>query len=305
MNQQRSAQSSVFGRHGQFPEQLQHYYDTAMQVMFGQETLDEIRAERAEQITRRGLLMDQDCIPGQSKEDLNRMGNEPLSGARKSINTAQTGLQTACAAYDESDIDIACWRPRSWFDLGESQETWPTSANERENQKFAYNIAWDQPGNIHTYHNDISSLGMHVTDPQRGHSSGDGPRIVRETRVPSTLNGHEISADVGAAANFIALRYVRRYGLTINPSARNFVQTAVGSAVDILGTVTLPFSFKDEEKVYHLKFNVMREAVHDVIIESPFLKLTKTYTRYKHRLQQMFREVRLPRLRFLGSHQYV
>ena len=130
---------------------------------------------------------------------------------------------------------------------------------------------------------------------------------MRETRLPSTLNGHEISAvaDIGAAANFIALHYVRSHDLTINSAARKLVQTAVGSAVDILGTVTLPFSFKDEKKVHHLNFNVMREAVHDVIIGSPFLKLTKTYTRYKHRLQQMLREVRLPRLRLLGSHQYV
>lgn len=132
-------------------------------------------------------------------------------------------------------------------------------------------------------------------------------RVLRETRLPSTLDGREISAfpDVGAAANFIALRYVRTHGLTINSAARNLVQTAVGSAVDILGTVTLPFSFRGEKKVHQMEFNVMRDAVHDVIIGSPFLKLTKTFTRYKHRLQQMLREVRLPRLRFLGSHQYI
>lgn len=132
-------------------------------------------------------------------------------------------------------------------------------------------------------------------------------RVLRETRLLASLNGHEVSAfpDVGAAANFIALRYVRSHGLTINSAARTLVKTAIGSAVDILGTITLPFVFKGEKKVYQVQFNVMREAVHDVIIGSPFLKLTKTFTRYKHRLQQMLREVWLPRLRFLGSHQYV
>lgn len=132
-------------------------------------------------------------------------------------------------------------------------------------------------------------------------------RVLRETRLLASLNGHEVSAfpDVGAAANFIALRYVRSHGLTINSAARTLVKTAIGSAVDILGTITLPFVFRGEKKVHQVQFNVMREAVHDVIIGSPFLKLTKTFTRYKHRLQQMLREVRLPRLRFLESHQYV
>lgn len=136
------------------------------------------------------------------------------------------------------------------------------------------------------------------------------PRIVRDLRLPVELDGREISAfpDIGAAANFIALEYVCSHGLTVNSTARRFVRTAVGSVVDILGIVTLTISFKDEKEVHHLEFNVLRNAIHDVIIGSPFLKLTKTFTQYKHRLQQTIRsvhEIRLPRLRFLESHQYV
>ena len=196
---------------------------------------------------------------------------------------------------------------RSWHDGVEAQESWFTSAKELTDRKPEVGTTFDWPNNGHPPLFGIPSVKMQVAASQWVDSSGDRPRIVRETRLPSTLNGRDISAvpDVGAAANFIALRYVRSHGLTVNSAARKSVQTAVGSAVDIMGTVTLPFSFKDEERVHHLRFNVMREAVHDVIIGSPFLKLTKTYTRYKHRLQQMLREIRLPRLHFLGSHQYV
>jgi hypothetical protein len=176
-----------------------------------------------------------------------------------------------------------------------------------EKAKSAYTISSGQPGNSHPGHDSIPDANIRVPGPQQVHSSSGKPHIVLDTRLPSTLNGHEISAvpDVGAAANFIALRYVLSHDLAINSAALKLVQTAVGSAVDILGTVSLPFSFKDETKVHHLTFNVMREAVHDVVIGSPFLNLTKTYTQFKHRLQQMLRKVHLPRLRFLGSHQYV
>jgi predicted aspartyl protease len=130
---------------------------------------------------------------------------------------------------------------------------------------------------------------------------------IREFRVPARLNGSRVSAfpDMGAPANFIALRYVQSLGLPINTTTRQSVKTAVGSMMKIMGTVTLPFSFESEEKRHQLEFNVVGKAVHDIVIGSPFLNLTKTFSHHVHRLTQRFRNVRLPRICFLGSHQYV
>jgi hypothetical protein len=136
---------------------------------------------------------------------------------------------------------------------------------------------------------------------------GSKARLIREPSLPARLNGKEISAfpDLGAPANFIALHLVQSYGFAIKPAVRQVVSTSIGSAISIMGTVTLPFSFEGEDKSYQLEFNVISEAIHNVIVGSPFLSLTRTFTRHAHRLKQKFRKVLLPRMCFLGSHQYV
>jgi hypothetical protein len=295
-----STRVNVSTSHGNAPKQLQAYYDTVKEVMCMQKKLSELYTERDEQLTR----SDQNWSLDPSNEDFTAIRTGELSCTRKPLDEARADLQIVAAGREESNLDNTGGQFRGWSTAAHLTYT---SAKGRENARSTYTTSGDQPDNDYPGHNSVPGAKMRVLGPQKVYSSIGKPRIVRETRLPSTLNGHEISAvpDVGAAANFIALRYVHKHGLIINHAARKLVQTAVGSAVDILGTVTLPFSFKNEEMIHHLTFNVMREAVHDVIIGSPFLKLTKTYTRYKHRLQQMLREVRLPRLRFLGSHQYV
>jgi hypothetical protein len=130
---------------------------------------------------------------------------------------------------------------------------------------------------------------------------------VCEPSLPATLGGREISAfpDIGAPANFIALRYVRDRAFPINFAARKSVKTSVGSTINIIGTVQLPFSFEGEKKIHRLEFNVIHKAVRDVIVGSPFLSLTQTFTRHVHRLRQTLREISVPRVCYLGSHQYV
>lgn len=132
-------------------------------------------------------------------------------------------------------------------------------------------------------------------------------RAIHEPSLSARLKGNDVVAfpDTGAAANFISLQYVRARGLAINLNARRRVKTAAGSIVSILGTVTLPFSFAGEPESHRLEFNVLRDAVHDVVLGSPFLKLTETMTRHVHRIKQKLREACSPRLCFLGSQQYV
>jgi hypothetical protein len=132
-------------------------------------------------------------------------------------------------------------------------------------------------------------------------------RTVCEPSLPARLGDRDISAfpDIGAPANFLALHYVRDLGLSINFAGRKSVKTSVGTIIKVIGTVKLPFSFEGETKRYRLEFNIIHKAVRDVILGSPFLNLTQTFTRHIHRLKQKFREVHLPRMCFLGSHQYV
>ena len=132
-------------------------------------------------------------------------------------------------------------------------------------------------------------------------------RVIHEPSLSAILEGNDVVAfpDTGAAANFISLDYVRARGLAINLDARHHVKTAAGSIVSTLGTVTLPFSFEGERNSHRLEFNVLRNAVHDVVLGSPFLKLTETMTRHVHRIKQRLREACSPRLCFLGSQQYV
>jgi hypothetical protein len=131
--------------------------------------------------------------------------------------------------------------------------------------------------------------------------------VLYKPSLPATLGGRDISAfpDIGAPANFITQRYVHDLGLAINFGTRKSVKTSVGTTINIIGTVKLPFSFEGETESHQLEFNVIQKAVHDVIVGSPFLSLTETFTRHIHRVKQVIRKIHLPRVCYLGSHQYV
>lgn len=150
-------------------------------------------------------------------------------------------------------------------------------------------------------------LTQAYSNQQPGKPTPKPQRAIYEPTLSARLKGNDVFAfpDTGAAANFISLKYVRSRGLNVNLEARRRVKSAAGSLISILGTVTLPFSFEGEQKSHRLEFNVLRHAVHDVILGSPFLKLTETMTRHVHRIKQKLREVCSPRLCFLGSQQYV
>jgi len=133
-------------------------------------------------------------------------------------------------------------------------------------------------------------------------------RAIYEPSTSGRLQDEEILAfpDTGAAANFISLQYVRSRGLAVDlDTAKSHVRTGAGSLVSILGTVTLPFSFRCEREKHELEFNVVRSAVHDVVLGSPFLNLTETFTRHFHRIKQKLRDSCRPRICLLGSQQYV
>jgi hypothetical protein len=78
--------------------------------------------------------------------------------------------------------------------------------------------------------------------------------------------------------------------------------------ISIVGTATLPFSFAGETKKHVLTFHVLRNSVHDIVLGSPFLRATETFTRFAHRVGRKVRESvsrGAHRICLLGSEQYV
>lgn len=133
-------------------------------------------------------------------------------------------------------------------------------------------------------------------------------RLIREPSVPARLEGKTVSAfpDTGAAANFLNIDYARQHGFEAGDDTGESIKVGNGSMVKVLGTMTLPFSFAEESKVHQVDFKVLASCVHDVVLGSPFLKLTQTLSRFKERIQQRLRKVFTHnRVCSLGSHQYV
>lgn len=95
----------------QIPEQLQKYYDSAIQVRFMQERLDDLYTEKAEQLTRRDLIREQDGKLDETDEEFERMWDEDLSPARQNLDVAVTDLQAALKACRDADVDVPAWDP--------------------------------------------------------------------------------------------------------------------------------------------------------------------------------------------------
>lgn len=136
------------------------------------------------------------------------------------------------------------------------------------------------------------------------------PRNTTEPTISGSLQGNDISAfpDTGANANFISERYARRHGFPIDGNAKSHVTVGSGARVGIIGTTTLPFHFAKETKTHLLIFNVLRKSLHDVILGSPFLRMTETLTRFTARIGRKVRDSvsdNFYRLCLLGSNMYV
>jgi predicted aspartyl protease len=136
------------------------------------------------------------------------------------------------------------------------------------------------------------------------------PDVFEEPAISGRLQDNDVSAfpDTGAAANFISLPYAQRNGIKITKNLRRSVQVGDGSRICVFGTTTLPFSFAGEEPTHDLTFHVLQRSVHDVILGSSFLRASKTFTQFAHRVGRKERESvgpRIYRVHFLGSHQYV
>jgi predicted aspartyl protease len=133
------------------------------------------------------------------------------------------------------------------------------------------------------------------------------PDTFEEPTISGRLEGVNVSVfpDTGAAANFISLSYALHRGLTVNKNFKARVKVGNGLKVSVVGTTSLQFSFAGEQKTHNLTFHILRQSVHDVILGSLFLRLSETFTRFKHRVKSKFREAVSHCKSFFGSQQYV
>ena len=104
---------------------------------------------------------------------------------------------------------------------------------------------------------------------------------VRIFEIPGQLANHSVKAigDYGAKGNFIKEEYAARLGLLpINRSVGRKVTVGGGKEVTTVGTATAPFRFKGEYGVHDLKFYLLPNCIHDVILGKSFLKFTETFS---------------------------
>jgi len=130
--------------------------------------------------------------------------------------------------------------------------------------------------------------------------------FVYEPEILGFLDSHCITAfpDNASARNLISHEFVKRNCLNVDSSAKGKLQTAAGSKVNTLGTVTVPFQFAGELEIHMQEFHVLPRCLYDVILGSPFLRMTRTFTHFAHRIGKKLRSVSSKfRVCFTGSSQ--
>jgi hypothetical protein len=107
------------------------------------------------------------------------------------------------------------------------------------------------------------------------------PDVTQVFEIPSVLEAkHRVSAvgDYYASWNFMAMSYAHRLGLPINRTNTLSVLTGSGNETSTVGSVIARFRFECEPEVYSLKFDILPDCMHDIILGKAFLKATKTFS---------------------------
>ena len=112
-----------------------------------------------------------------------------------------------------------------------------------------------------------------------------------EPEIRGYLNGTAVAffPDNQSAHDIVSHDYAKRKHLEINNSNQGRLRTARGSQVNALGTIALTVRFAEESKEYIREFQVLPKCVHDIILGSPFLRLTQTFTKFRHRVVKKLR----------------
>jgi hypothetical protein len=112
----------------------------------------------------------------------------------------------------------------------------------------------------------------------------------RQWELPGTINGVRVKAfpDSGSSRDIVSHEFVKKHF-----QAHHMVSTSAydmkipnGRTVRTLGEIELPFRFEGESEAHVRRFAVLPSCVHDVVLGKTFLRLTRTFTRFKKRLRE-------------------
>ncbi|KAH6220288.1 hypothetical protein HBI42_104440 [Parastagonospora nodorum] len=84
--------------------------------------------------------------------------------------------------------------------------------------------------------------------------------------------------DFCARKNFMKTALAKRLGLHIDKESICTVTVGSGKQIKTSGSAETTFRFRDESRVYKLKFDLLPDCVHDVILGKSFLKATQTFS---------------------------
>jgi hypothetical protein len=98
--------------------------------------------------------------------------------------------------------------------------------------------------------------------------------------------------DTQSAHDIMSHDYAKRNHFKIDSSTAGKLRTAAGALVKTLGTVTRPVRFANESETYTRKFHVLPKCVHNIILGSPFLRMTQTFTDITKFRQRVVKKLR-------------
>jgi predicted aspartyl protease len=136
----------------------------------------------------------------------------------------------------------------------------------------------------------VTPYGLLLDKIVQGQRSRHKDHEVRIFEIPGLLAKHSTKAlgDYGAKENFINEEYALRLGLPINRDIACKVTVGSGNTVMATGAVAAPFRFEGEHDVHNLKFHLLPNCIHDVILGKSFLKFTETFSK----LSSFYRRVK-------------
>jgi hypothetical protein len=110
--------------------------------------------------------------------------------------------------------------------------------------------------------------------------AGADVRASERIYIPGLLGHLMVKAlpDTGAKYNFMKESHAKRLDLPIQRGITHSITITKTKTIKTVGVVLAPFTFHGEAESHLLKFYLLQDCVHDVILGKAFLKATKTFS---------------------------
>ncbi|KAH7396093.1 hypothetical protein BKA66DRAFT_566602 [Pyrenochaeta sp. MPI-SDFR-AT-0127] len=161
-------------------------------------------------------------------------------------------------------------------------------------------------GNCQTTKVQSQNLGTsgYPTDDKHTLSRITNPHRHYEHWIPAYINGIKVTAfpDNCSALNIVSEDFTNRNKLIIDRTKLTTIHLPNGDTKKSSGSLKSKFRFNREKTLFDLVFTVLPNCVCSVVLSSDFLRVTKTFTTYKSRIQRGRTLSRLrPRVCLQGS----